>query len=252
MNSEKTSWGKFAGWYDNLLESERDNYQKTVILPNLARLLDIKKNEVVLDLACGQGFFTRAVQKLGARAIGVDIAPELIGIAKKNSPKEIEFFTGPAARLSFLKDASVEKIISVLAIQNIENIKAVFEECHRVLKPNGKLLIVLNHPAFRIPQKSSWGWDENNKNQYRRIDGYLSDAKIKIQMHPGDQPKDYTFSFHRPLQTYFKNLKNTGFAVTGLEEWISDKKSQPGVRATAENSIRKEIPLFLFLEATKQ
>jgi hypothetical protein len=34
-----------------------------------------------------------------------------------------------------------------------------------------------------------------------------------------------------------------------LEEWISNKKSQPGKRAKAENRSRKEIPLFLALRA---
>ena len=252
MTNPKTSWGEFAGWYDQLLEYDADTYQRTVILPNLIRLLNVKKGEVVLDLACGQGFFTRAINKLGGWAIGIDISPELIRIAQKNSPKEIKFHVAPAANMSFLKNDSVQKIISVLAIQNIENIKVVFEECRRILKPAGKLLMVLNHPAFRIPQKSSWEWDEKNKIQYRRIDGYLSESKVKIQMHPGDQPKDYTLSFHRSLQTYFKNLKNVGFTVSGLEEWISNKKSQPGARAAAENSIRKEIPLFLFLEAIKK
>ena len=44
-------------------------------------------------------------------------------------------------------------------------------------------------------------------------------------------------------------LSNAGFAVDGLEEWISNKKSRPGKRAKAENRSRKEIPLFLALRA---
>ncbi len=41
-------------------------------------------------------------------------------------------------------------------------------------------------------------------------------------------------------------LAKHGFAVTRLEEWISNKKSQKGPRVTAEDKARKEIPLFLF------
>jgi hypothetical protein len=37
-----------------------------------------------------------------------------------------------------------------------------------------------------------------------------------------------------------------------MEEWESHKKSQPGPRAKAEDQARKEIPLFLYLEAVKQ
>ena len=47
----------------------------------------------------------------------------------------------------------------------------------------------------------------------------------------------------------FAALVGAGFAVDGLEEWVSNKKSQPGKKAKAENRSRKEIPLFLALRA---
>jgi len=256
LKSKKTSWGGVAGWYSDLLEKEEGTYQKDLILPNLVRLMNIKNGEVVLDLACGQGFFSREFLKAGAKVIGVDIARELIHLASELTKKELpnkkaEFIISSADDLSFLKEKSIDKIVIVLAIQNIENVAGVFKECQRVLKTNGKLFLVLNHPAFRIPKQSSWEWDEKNKSQYRRIDQYLSESKIEIQMHPGDKPSEKTISFHRPLQFYFKLLGKNGFAVDRLEEWNSHKKSQPGPRAKAEDKIRKEIPIFMFLEAIK-
>lgn len=247
----ETSWGKVAGWYDEMLEENDDTYQKNVILPNILRLMDIKKNESVLDLACGTGFFSREFLKIGGKVIGADISPELVEIAKKNSLKEIEYFLSSADDLSKIKSNSIDKIAFILAIQNIENISAVFSECNRVLKDGGKIFMVMNHPTFRIPKQSSWGFDEKNKIQYRRLDEYMSESKIKIEMHPGKKDNHQTVSFHRPLQVYFKTLKKNGFCVTGLEEWISDKKSQPGPRAQAEDKARKEFPMFLFVEARK-
>lgn len=250
-DNKKTSWGKVAKWYHELLEGE-GTYQKDLILPNLLRLLDIKKREKILDLACGQGFFAREFYKQGAEVVGVDISKELIYIARKNSPKEIEFKAGSADSLPFIKNKTFNKATLILAAQNIENIQGVFRESSRILKDDGSLYIILNHPAFRVPKASSWGWDEENKTQFRRIDAYLSEARSKIQMHPGDKPNEYTISFHRPLQFYFKALQKNGFCVSRLEEWNSHKKSRPGPRAAAENRARKEIPLFLFIEAVKR
>lgn len=247
----ETSWGNVALWYDKMLEEKGSTYQKNVILPNTLRLMDIKKRETVLDLACGTGFFAREFFKKGAKIIGADISPELIEIARKNSPKEIEYLVSPADKLRQIKDGSVDKIAIILAIQNIENISGVFGECARVLKNGGKLFLIMNHPAFRIPKKSDWEFDEKSKIQYRRIDEYLSESKTKIEMNPGKEDGENTISFHRPLQVYFKTLKKNGFCVSGLEEWISDKKSQSGPRATAEDKARKEFPLFLFIEAEK-
>lgn len=248
MNSN-TSWGKVADWYHSLLEENKDSYQRALILPNLLRLLQIKKGDLILDIACGNGFFTREFYKAGAKVTGVDVSKELIALAKKNSI-EIDYVVSAAEKLPF-KDKSFNKAVSILAIQNIEMANEALKEAGRILKSDGSLFLVLNHPAFRIPKASSWEWNEKEKTQYRKIDSYLSEAKHKIQMHPGDKPSEYTITFHRPLQFYFKALQKAGFAVTRLEEWESHKKSEPGSRAKEENRIRKEIPMFLMLEARK-
>lgn len=246
---KETSWGKVAGWYKDLLFSDKPTYQRDVILPNLLRLMDIKKEQTVLDLACGPGFFSREFAAKGARVFGADISGELIAMAAENV-KGVSFHVASARRLPFLQAGTIDSISLVLAIQNIENINDVFAECRRVLKPGGRLFLVMNHPAFRVPKESSWGWDKDN--QYRRIDRYLSQFSAKISMHPGEDKGETTISFHRPLQAYFKALAKSGFNVQRLEEWISDRKSDSGPRAAAENKARTEIPLFLCLEAMKE
>ena len=242
-----TSWDKQAEWYNNLLSQNPDSYQERVIKPNLIRLMAIKSGEKVLDLACGNGFFSVVFQKAGAEVIGIDSAPKLIEMAKKN--KGIDFQVNSADKLSNIADRSIDQIACVMAIQNIENVKGVLAEAKRVLKPNGKLHIIMSHPSFRVPKQSSWEWDEKNKIQYRRIDKYLSESKVQIQMHPGDNPEEKTITFHRPLQYYFKLFKNAGFVVANLEEWISDRISEPGPRAEAENRTRQKNPLFIYIQA---
>jgi len=59
------------------------------------------------------------------------------------------------------------------------------------------------------------------------LDNTMSESKTKIEMHPGKDDGEKTISFHRPLQVYFKLLKKNSFFVSGLEEWISDKKASP-------------------------
>ncbi|MDO8571159.1 MAG: class I SAM-dependent methyltransferase, partial [bacterium] len=236
MSKKSTSWGHVASWYDELLSGSVSTYQKDVILPKLLRLLNVKKGEIVLDLACGQGFFSRALWHLGAKVIGVDIAKELIRLAEKQaSPKalksgEMAFHVSSAHDLHFLKSESVDAVVCILALQNIEDVRATFRECARVMKKGARFFCVLNHPAFRIPKTSSWGW-EGNATQYRRIESYLSPFQSEIQMHPGEKPGEITMSFHRPMEWYTKELKKNGLCVTGMEEWVSNKISKPGLRA---------------------
>lgn len=250
MPKMNTSWGGVSGWYDELLEGGDSTYQSEVILPSILRLTSPQKGRAILDLACGQGFFSRALAKEGARVVGVDISPELIEIAKQKE-KGVDYHISSADKLAFLKDASVDAAVCVLAIQNIKNISAVFKEVSRVLKSASPFIIVLNHPAFRIPKGSDWGFDEEKDVQYRRVDSYLGEKEVSIDMEPSKSGKKETISFHRPLQVYAKTLANSGFLIKRIEEWTSHKKSEEGPRKIAEDRARNEIPLFMMIEAVK-
>lgn len=240
-----TSWGKVADWYGTHLEQD-DTYHSKVILPNLLRMFAVKKGERVLDLACGEGFFSRELAKAGGVVTGADIAKELI--AKAKAKGGATYAVAPAHALSFAKNGIFDAAVCVLALQNIENLPATFKEVRRVLARGGRFVFVLNHPAFRVLKRSSWGWDEASKTQYRRVDGYLSAAKIFVDMHPGAPKATRTISYHRSLQDFFKALSGAGFAVTRLEEWVSHRASGKGPRQAAEDAARKEIPLFMALE----
>ena len=259
MKSTETSWGGVAEWYDDLVENTADSYQKNVLMPNLIRIVAPKHGMHILDLACGQGHFSRAFASHGATVIGCDISKELIekAITKLEKVRPVEFRIAPADDVSFVPDASMDVVTCILALQNIENLAGTFAEASRVLKPGGRMVFVINHPGFRIPQRSSWQWEgtkEAGEKEYRRLDAYMSEAQQKIDMTPGEKvvnKKKFTVSFHRPLQSYVKTLTKAGMSIIRLEEWISHKKSQPGPRAEEEDRMRKEIPMFMCVEARK-
>jgi len=257
MKNKDTSWNSVASWYGELLKND-ESYQAKVILPNLLRVLDLKKGEQVYDLACGQGYFANVFAHEGANVVASDLSKNLIETAKKNikptSPTggKVNFYISPAHRAQFLKDGSIDTIVVVLAIQNIENVGEVFAECKRVLKKDGRIVLVLNHPAFRVPQGSDWYFADGV--QSRIVSQYLSESKIFIDMTPGEKnlkKKIKTITFHRSLQYYMKLLAKNGLAITRLEEWISHKQSGTGPRQLAEDKARKEIPMFMCLEVKK-
>lgn len=243
----KTSWGGEASWYAEHLESN-DTYHTKVILPNLLRVVDPQKGMQLLEIGCGEGFFSRAFAHAGATVLASDIGGELIALAKERAGGPA-YVVSPAEDLSWVKPHSQDVVVAVLTLQNMERIEPVFKEVARVLKKNGRFMCVLNHPTFRIPKATSWGYAEEERVQYRRVDAYLSARREKIDMHPGQKhTRSVTYSFHRSLQDYMKAFRAQGFAIVRLEEWISHRMSEPGPRAKAENVARKEIPLFMMLE----
>jgi ubiquinone/menaquinone biosynthesis C-methylase UbiE len=247
----RTDWSEVATWYDQLVGDEGSEFQRQVIFPGVLRLLGPQPADEVIDVACGQGAFCRLLHERSARASGVDAAPQLIKLARQRSDPAIQYHIGDAHKLDFLPAGHFAAASCILAIQNIDSLPSVFAGVSRLLAPAGRFVMVMMHPCFRGPHYSSWGWDEQAGAQYRRIDRYLLPRKEPIFTHPGKKTGQYTWTFHRPLHMYVKSLHNAGLLVDALEEWPSHKISTSGPRAPAENTARKEIPMFLALRAVK-
>ncbi|MBY0328787.1 methyltransferase domain-containing protein [Patescibacteria group bacterium] len=251
-NNNETNWNNVAHWYDNYLKGD-DTYQAKVIAPNLARMLALSPTDRVLDVACGQGYFARLIAEMGTTVVGVDSSSELIELAARIAQTNESYRVGDAEKLPTMKLGTFDAVFSVLAFENIKNISKVLEGMNDCLKNAGKVVLVLLHPAFRIPQHSDWGYDMKAGIQYRKTQKYLSEVAIPIELTPHNKggKKEVTTTFHRSLQWYVKAFRNAGFAITNLEEWISHKKSDAGPRQVAEDAARKEIPMFMAIELRK-
>ncbi len=245
-----TSWGGVAAWYDKHLESD-NTYHAQVVAPNLIRIVDLKPHESLLELGCGQGYFIQKFSEISKKVTGVDLGKSLVDMARKSVPSA-KFFVGNAEDEKILKGETFDVITIVLAIQNMKNLGRVVKNLKRLLADSGRVCIVINHPTFRVPKSSSWGMDSEQKIQYRRVDAYMSEREIQIDMTPGSKThKKMTVSYHRPLQVFSKAFSKEGFAITKIEEWISHRKSEKGPHAKAEDTARKEIPLFMCLVLKK-
>ncbi len=184
----------------------------------------------------------------------MDIGGELIRLAKEQAGPNETYLVLSAEKLASIGTGRFDAAFCVLALQNIKNLSMAVGEMARVLKRGGRAVVVLNHPAFRVPAASSWAYDDRANIQYRRVDGYMSELTQRVDMTQGQNDpakKQYTYSYHHPIQVYFKAFAKSGLCVTRLEEWVSHKTSDKGPRKEAEDKARKEIPLFMALELRK-
>lgn len=253
----RTDWQPVADWYDEHVGDLGGEYHQQVVLPGVLRLLGQGDAGVmgqrILDVACGQGVLCRLIKERGAQPVGVDASAALVNAARERSG-EIDYHIADARQLAtqtWLTLGSFDAAACILAAQNINPLRPLFESAAAALRVNGRFIIVVTHPAFRGPKETHWGWDDAAKVQYRRVDRYLLPRKAPIVAHPGQVDSTYTWTFHRPIEAYVKALRQAGLLVDALEEWPSHKSSQPGGRAAAENQARKEIPLFLAIRAVK-
>jgi arsenite methyltransferase len=108
---------------------------------------NLRPGEVVVDLGSGGGRDVfLAAQKVGpsGKAIGIDMTPEMIDLARKNAAKggltNVEVHLASIDKLP-LADASVDVVISNCVINLAPDKRAVLREVARVLRPGGRLAV---------------------------------------------------------------------------------------------------------------
>lgn len=114
---------------------------------NPQAIASLKKGETVLDLGCGGGFDVfLAAQQIGetGKAIGVDMTPKMVSLARENAQKgnfnNTNFRLGEIEYLP-VADNSIDVIISNCVINLSPEKQMVFNESFRVLKSGGRLAI---------------------------------------------------------------------------------------------------------------
>ena len=253
-------WDHVAGWYDNLLQDRGSDHHERIILPGVVRLLDLKPGERVLDIACGQGIVSEhLVHQADVEVLGVDVSERLIEAANQRATQRTSYRVHDAQSLETLDDEPFDAAVCVMALMNIGDLDQVMRGVCEKLKPCGRFVAIISHPAFRVMGASAWGWTHEERGarpvQFRRIDRYMSEGSTPIVMNPGEvargAPAVTTVTHHRSMSSYISAGTQAGLALNGCEEWVSDRVSEPGPRAQAENIARQEIPLFMALRFVK-
>lgn len=128
---------KYDEWFTTPMGILVRKYETELILD----LLRPGKGETILDAGCGTGVFTLDILALGARVIGLDISlPMLRRSTEKARGYPFQIVLGDMLKLPFL-DGSFDKVVSVTALEFIEDAKSSVQELFRVTKKNGSIVV---------------------------------------------------------------------------------------------------------------
>jgi SAM-dependent methyltransferase len=114
----------------------------------MEKLGGVQPGHVLLDVGCGHGLQTRLLARRAKRAVGVDLSGNAIGRAKANQTigrdaDRCEFIATTIENAGFAEN-SFDRIFSVCVLEHIPDDESVLRECHRVLKPGGKLVFSID------------------------------------------------------------------------------------------------------------
>lgn len=246
-----TSWDAVADWYSGWVGAEGSAHHRHLAIPAVLRLLHPQPGEHILDIGSGPGVLAGAIAPTGACYVGVDASERLVRVARARHGHHGRFLVGDARRLRTvhgLSPGGFDGVVFLLSVQDMDPLEDVLREAAWALRHDGRAVLLLTHPCFRIPRQSGWGWDSDRRLAYRRIDRYLT--SLAVPMRPPTAGGGATRSFHRPLGAYINALAACGLLVDAVEEIPTDPTSLPrAVRAPIDND---DIPLFLGLRAVRR
>ena len=118
-------------------------------------LFDLSQGDRVLDVGCGTGFGTEGLLQYTDDVHGLDQSIHQMekAFAKFGRTDQVNFYRGDAERLPF-KDDTFDVVWSSGSIEYWPDPVAALEECRRIAKPGGQVLIVgPNYPSRTVFQK---------------------------------------------------------------------------------------------------
>ncbi|MDX5584550.1 MAG: methyltransferase domain-containing protein [Aureibaculum sp.] len=129
-------WGRQTKDWANIQE-------KTGISGYEYALNQLELNEPInlLDIGCGSGIFSDFAQLKGISTTGIDACEKLIKHAKQRNP-DVHFLEGDMEALPF-NNSSFDVVCGFNSFQYAGNIKNAITEAKRVLKDNGKIVVMI-------------------------------------------------------------------------------------------------------------
>jgi 2-polyprenyl-3-methyl-5-hydroxy-6-metoxy-1,4-benzoquinol methylase len=248
--SEETyqQWEKNASFWDEHM-GEGNDFQNLLIGPTTERLLNIQMEESVLDIACGNGNFSRRLARLGARVVAFDQSHTFIERAISRTTEEIdriEYLVIDATeqeQLLSLGEARFDSAVCNMAIMDISDIEPLLNVLPHLLKPHGCIVFSVTHPCFNfngiskiVEEKDLDG--EMTYTYAVKVSEYITPtARMGIGVIGQPVPHYY---FHRPLHVLLNSFFEVGFVLDRIEEPVFDLESN-GHSPFSWNNF-KEIP----------
>jgi 2-polyprenyl-3-methyl-5-hydroxy-6-metoxy-1,4-benzoquinol methylase len=222
----RTAWERNAEWWDAYYK-EGNDFHRTLIAPLTERLLAIEPGETVLDVACGNGAFSRRMAQLGATVVAFDFSVSFIGCARKRTVERadrIEYHVIDATDrdgMLSLGEGRFDAAVCTMAIMDMEEIEPLAEALPLLLKPSGRFVLSVLHPCFNNPSCRMSAEQEDRDGDLRavrtvKVERYLTPFSAKGIGIVG-QPVPQTY-FHRPLRALLEPFFRNGFVLDGLEE----------------------------------
>ncbi|KAK1779704.1 S-adenosyl-L-methionine-dependent methyltransferase [Copromyces sp. CBS 386.78] len=147
-------------------------------------------SKTVLDLGCGDGWFSRWALDQGAKAVcAMDVSRNMLSRARALSPPDrysaitfrqvdIEVLDGPGGLDP--EEEAYDVAFSGLALHYLVNLEAALRQVFRSLRPGGLFVFSVEHPIFTAPQRPGFSKKTGAASQDWPLSSYFAEGEREV------------------------------------------------------------------------
>jgi 2-polyprenyl-3-methyl-5-hydroxy-6-metoxy-1,4-benzoquinol methylase len=221
------AWDALAAWWDDAT-GDADEFHQKLVIPATDRLLGLRPGERVLEAACGNGGYARHLAAQGAEVVAFDAARRFVELAQQKTTEwrdRISYRHIDAtdrAALMALGARGYDAAVCKMALMDMAVIHPLVSALAELLKPGGRFVFSVLHPAFNSTGTSLWMEEATTEtgelvvSRGVKVMRYLEpEARQGIAIIGQPRPQHY---FHRPLGVLLGACFRVGFVLDGIEE----------------------------------
>ncbi|MBV1780507.1 class I SAM-dependent methyltransferase [Paeniglutamicibacter sp. ABSL32-1] len=198
---QDTNYDTFAEAYS--AENETSLLNGFYERPAMLELAGDVSNHRILDAGCGSGPLAAALHDRGAQVTGFDSSEAMIRLARERLGAGADLLTADLARPLPFADDSFDDVVASLVFHYLEDWVGPLEEIRRVLRPEGRLIMSVNHPIL-------YPWTHPGTD-------YFVPARYSDEHTFNGQSATLTY-WHRPLHAMTDAFAAAGFRIETVSE----------------------------------
>lgn len=240
-NEDIRLWDAAAERYAGIAGQPDDSFARR-FLPFLSDQLGDPSGQILLDIGCGHGWLAKSLHAQGAQVIGIDGSQALMDLAAVGDV-DIRWVVHDLTKGLPAGISDADAAVAHMVLMDLPNIDALLADLHAALRPGGKFVFTLLHPAFFMQPPTE---DSETRHRYRKVAGYLNQERWWIESYGGH------WHYHRPVAWYVDVLVRHGFHVCGMAEPPSlPHHRRPSTEWTEYERWFAQIPTMLAISAVR-